>query len=544
MLAAGGLAHAQAPDEPQPGDSSGETTAATAPDAPSPIDELTLADDLIAAVGLRPITQRRLEALVDTGTDAMHQAALRATEKRGSLGVELAGEASTSDVLGSRTEATARIEHETERDVARLTAGYGTRDIATPLQSFATDARTLTYGGAWTAWRSAGRLELEAHGAQQSLDDTRDTGTLELSSDAYSLHARVTSRRVQALGMSHELSAGIGLVQASGTAIERDLDADTSDYMSIVPSHRRGRQRFLSAYIHDTVRVIESLDVHGGFVFEHWRWLTNIPPLGSHDFGENMDGGTAEVISALFGPRLEAVLRVSPELSVDAIAYRQLRPPTWQQLMRPIQNGDVVTRPGELRAETVTGAEVGPALSTGALDARAVAYWQDVKAPIAAVTVGGSLRETTNLGRAREAGVEARASWRIAKPWLLAGSYRFAATRVTESEYAQLLGKQLAEVPRHRATALIAYDEPRIVTLTGAVRFVAARFTDDRNTQRAAPYAVVDAMATRTLTHGLAGYIAVENILDRGYVDHVAGVDTLGAPRTVHVGLRLDTARW
>ncbi len=543
MVAAAGSAHAQAPEQPQPGESQSGTTAATALDAPRPIDELTLADDLIAAVGLRPITQRRVEVLAETGSDATHQGALRATEKRGTLGLELAGEASTSDVLGSRTEATARIEHETERDLARLTAHYGTRRIGEPLQSFATDTRTATYGGAWTAWRSAGRLELEATGENVALADTRDTGTLDLATDAYSLRAGVASRRVQALGLFHELSAGVGLVQASGTAIERDLDAE-GDHMEIVPTRRHGRQRFLSAYIHDTIRVIDSLDVHGGFVFEHWRWLTNIPPLGSHDFGENMDGGTSEVISALFGPRLDAVFRVNPDLAIQATAYRRLRPPTWQQLMRPVQNGDVVTRPGELRAERVTGGEVGPMLSTGAVDAHAVAYWQEVDAPIAEVTVSDALRETTNLGHAREAGVEAQASWRIAEPWLLAGSYRFAATRVTESEDAVLVDKQLAEVPRHRATALLAYDEPRIVTVTGAVRFVAARFTDDRNTQRAAPYAVVDAMATRKLTHGLAAYVAVENVLDRRYVSHDAGVDTLGTPRTLHVGVRLDSARW
>ena len=60
----------------------------------------------------------------------------------------------------------------------------------------------------------------------------------------------------------------------------------------------------------------------------------------------------------------------------------------------------------------------------------------------------------------------------------------------------------------------------------------------------ARPFTVIDAMATRRITHGLAGFIAVENLFDRRYVEHVAGFDQIGAPRMVHVGLRLDSARW
>ncbi len=550
MIAAAGSAHAQAPEPaqvpaPAPADgSAGVTTATAAPDAPAVIDDLTLADDLMAAVGLRPITQRRVEALVETGSDATHRAAVRATDKRGSLGLEVTGDASTSDLLGTRNEAAARIEHATERDLARLSARYGTRRTDARLQSFATDARTVTYGGAWTAWRAAGRLDLEAYGEQQVLADAGDAGDLDLDTDAYALRAAASSRRLEVLGLGHELAAGIGLVQASGSAVESQLDPGSADHMELVPTRRRGRQRFLSAYIHDTIRVIESLDVHGGFVFEHWRWLTNIPPLGSHDFGADMDADTADVLSALFGPRLGAVVRVGSGVALEANAYRRLRPPTWQQLMRPVQNGSVLTSPGELRAETVTGGEVGPTVAIGGLDVRAAAYWHEVDAPIAAVTVDSTHRETTNLGHARETGVEASATWQLARPWRLGASYTFAATRVTEAASPALVGTELAETPRHRVTAVVVYDEPRIVTVSGAVRYVSARFIDATNTLRAAPYAVVDAMASRKLTHGLAGYIAVENVLDRQYAAHQGGVDTLGAPRMVHVGLRLDSARW
>jgi iron complex outermembrane recepter protein len=541
MLVAAGHAHAQSESQDASTRAATETAAPEAP-APSrssaPIDELTLSDDLIAAAGWRPIGERRGEVSVSTGTHATHHGAARATDTLGGVGVELTGTMLTSDVLGTRTAAGARIEHATESDRARIHAGYADEHLGLTRQSFTTDLRVATYGAAWTAWRSAGRFELQAYGEQADLRDTRTAATLELDGESNAAHAGFTSRRVQALGVDHEFAGGFNVMQATGTSRDID-DGDMLTQMQTLQRSKRGRHRFLTAYIHDTIRVIESLDVHGGFVFEHWSWLTNIPPLGAQDATEaNMDPDTADVIHELFGPRLGAVYRVAPTVALEARAYRKLRTPTWNQLMRPVQNGAVLTAArNDLHAETITGAQIGPSLSRGSLEARAVVYWNEIAAPIESVTVTDTLRETTNLGHARDTGVEAAASWRIAKPVLATASYTFANARVTDGgTYASLAGKQLAQTPRHRATALLAYDDPRLITLTGAVRYVDRRYEDDRNTIVARPFTVVDAMAVRKLTHGLAGFASIENVLDRRYVAQ----DTIGAPRLVQVGVRLD----
>jgi outer membrane receptor protein involved in Fe transport len=555
IAVASGTAHAQAPEltadapgsggEPSVRASSG-TVAAPAPE-PVSIDELTVSDDLLAATGFRPIGTRRGELLVATGTDATHHGAARVSDTVGGAGIELTGTMLSSDVLGARNAASARIEHSTERDRARLRASYEGEHVGLTRQSFVTDTRDATYGAAWTAWRSVGRFELETFGEQATLHDTRATAALELDGSLHGVHAGFGSRRVQALDVDHEFAGGIDLMQASGIN-QTDLDdGDMLTHMQALHRTKRGRHRFLSAYIHDTVRVIESLDVHAGFVFEHWSWLTSIPPLGSQDAVDSgMDVDAADVISELFGPRFGAVYRVAPSVAFEATAYRKLRTPTWHQLMRPIQNGDIVTDASdELHAETITGGQVGPSLSRGKASARAVVYWNEIASPIANVTVSDTQRATTNLGHARETGLEAAASWRLAAPVLAGASYTFAHARVTNGgNYAQLAGKQLAQTPRHRATALLAYDEPRLVTLTGAVRYLDRRFEDDRNTIVAAPVAVVDASAARKLTHGLAGFVSVENVFDRRYVTNQAGVDTVGAPRLVQVGVRLDSARW
>lgn len=521
MLVAAGHAHAQPPEE-----------------------QLTLTDDLVAAVGLRPISDGRLEVLAATGSDATHQAALRATDRIGAWHGELTGNALASDQLGDRTDAGARIEHTTERDRVRAFGTFGTTYVPTTMQSFTTDSQVATYGAAWTAWRARGRLELEASGEHLTLRDDRDTGALDLEASALNAHAGFTSRRLQAFDLDHELGGGFSVTRASADATDAELDPQMP-HMPLPPKQRRGNSRFLRAYIIDTIRVIESLDISGGFVFEHWRWLSSMPPL-SASAEEQMNAEAPEMIGFLLGPRLGALYRVTPDVAIAATAYRKLRAPSWQQLVRPVQNGSVVTAPTtDLRAETVTGGELGPTLTAGPLEARAVAYYNDIESPLAAVTTSETLRETTNLGRAREAGIDAAANLRLGAPWLASVGYTFTATRVIDGgAHADLAGMQLAQAPRHRATAMVAFDEPRIVTLAGVVRYVGRRFEDDRNATALRPFAVVDAMAMRKLTHGLAGFVAVENVLDRRYVSHVAGLDTAGAPRMVHVGLRLDSARW
>ena len=518
-------------------------TAAGHAHAEPPEQPLALADDLIAAVGGRPIAQGRVEALIATGTDATHTARLRVTDTIGTTRVELTGDALASDILEDRTDAGARIEHASARDRIDAYGAYSSEDVPALRRAFATDAHSALYGGAWTAWRGAGRFELQALGEQLELHDDFGVRSVSLTGTAQAARADFTSRRVQALDLDHELGAGIQLTRASGS-VHEDLDPQMQ-HMPLPKVMRRTNSRFLRAYINDTIRVIESLDISGGFVFEHWRWLTSMPPL-SQAAEEQMDIEAPTMIGYLLGPHLGALYRVTPDVAIAVSGYRRLRAPSWQQRTRAVQTGSVLIRPGDqLRPETVTGGELGPTLTLGRFEARGVAYYRAVGSPIAAVTVDDNLRETTNLGRAREAGVEAAATLRLGAPWLATATYAFTSTRVEDGgDHAELAGTELAHTPRHQATASLAYDEPRIVTLAAAVRYVGTRYEDDRNQAPLHAYTVIDAMASRTLMHGIAGFVSVENLLDRRFVAREGGIDVEGPPRLVQVGLRLDSARW
>jgi iron complex outermembrane receptor protein len=292
--------------------------------------------------------------------------------------------------------------------------------------------------------------------------------------------------------------------------------------------------------MNDTLHVIESLDLSGGFIIEDWRSLSAIETI-HYGVEQNMDVKFPDVTEMQVSPQVGALYRVDDHLSLRANGYRRMRTPTSSELYQPIAlDGTLTAANPELRPESTWGAEVGPALNAGKIEARAVAFYNIVESPITSVATADGMRERTNLGGARVTGLETAASWRPAKPWLATVSYTFANSVVTDPAFA---GKRLAQMPRQRASAMLTYDNPRLASLTGAIRYVDRQYVDASNTASLAAYTLIDAMAARKITRGIAGFVGVENLLDRRYLGQY-GIDTQGAPRTFRVGVRIDSARF
>ena len=152
------------------------------------------------------------------------------------------------------------------------------------------------------------------------------------------------------------------------------------------------------------------------------------------------------------------------------------------------------------------------------------------------------MRQRQNFGTARVAGLELEASWRPSAPWSITVAHTFMHAIVTEAAQAPMLvGKRLAHDPRHRSTAAVSYEDPRIATVTAQVRYLGPQFEDDLNTLPMGATVLFDARIARPLGDKLAAFVAAQNLFDRRYVVGRAGIDTLGAPRTVEVGLVLAT---
>jgi outer membrane receptor protein involved in Fe transport len=135
-----------------------------------------------------------------------------------------------------------------------------------------------------------------------------------------------------------------------------------------------------------------------------------------------------------------------------------------------------------------------------------------------------------------ETGLEAR----IGRAWSFLLSYAWVQTRVVSAPGNEsLLGKQLANAPRHRANVCLAFDEPRWFSATLEVRVLGPHFEDELNELELGGYVLLDASVSRRLLWDLELFAAAENLLNRPYLVGRAGIDTYGAPFMARAGLRL-----
>jgi len=264
-----------------------------------------------------------------------------------------------------------------------------------------------------------------------------------------------------------------------------------------------------------------------------------------------MDDSAPDVSKIIVSPAFGVTGHVTDQIALHARTYRRMRTPTMEELYRPVLLGDALTAANaRLVPEVVWTTELGPEITWGRLTLRAAMFTSTVDNAITSVTTDapladGATRERQNIGSARVRGLDSEASWRPSKAWLATVAYTVADTEVMQSDrYAQLVGNELAQLPRQRGTARLSFDDPRIATITGAVRYIGRTYEDDRNTQRLGGFALVDAMAARKLHGGLSGFVGVENLLDRRYAVGRTGVETLGAPRMFHLGVRIDSDRF
>ena len=113
--------------------------------------------------------------------------------------------------------------------------------------------------------------------------------------------------------------------------------------------------------------------------------------------------------------------------------------------------------------------------------------------------------------------------------------------RVTEAAtQPQLVGKQLPQDPRFRATVSLTFDDARIGTAYVQLRYQGRQFEDDQNQLPLDSFFVVDVFLSRRLGEHVELILAADNLLGRSYlVGRQGGIDTLGQPLFVHGGVRL-----
>lgn len=521
----------------------------------------------------RPITGASLEADAAYGLLGTGQLAARGTARWGPVGAALETELLTTeghpvvapgqrgaiDQRAPSNHATlnGRVEVEASPSLqlgARLNLFRENQNGGTTFTTARAESALLG-ANARLSTEEAGSFELLLFGRRQRFEQRRARVAPDRSSEALAAIQDVPAEEeggsliwtspTWTLSGSHVLGAGVDLRRVSGSSDER-LFPPTASPSSTALRRTGGAQRFSGLFVQELYTVTPEVELMAALRWDTWRNVEG---------SRRIEQANGEAATTTFDARSEQQLsprlgvRVSPRewLTLRASGYRAFRAPTLNELYRPFQVGTVLTAAHEtLRAERLVGGEAGVESSAlPGITARVTGFWNELEEPITNVTLeaplpDGSQRQRQNLGRARVRGLEAGVDWRMSRQWTALLAYTLVDSEVREAPGAlELVGKQLAQDPVHRGTAVITFHEPSLLTATVQLRVTGPQFEDDLNERGMGGYAVVDAFVSRQLVQRLELFAAVENLFNRRYLVGRAGVDTIGQPLMLRVGLRL-----
>ncbi|MGC4072053.1 MAG: TonB-dependent receptor [Nibricoccus sp.] len=309
-----------------------------------------------------------------------------------------------------------------------------------------------------------------------------------------------------------------------------------------------GEQLFAGAFVH-----------HDRKIAERWRASVDVRA----DFWENADGHLREVMRAggavvtdekfatqtgtELSPRAGLVWKASDVWWVRGAVYRAFRVPTLNEYYRPFRVGTVNTLANAaLRRETLTGGEAGVEFSRGNFTFSATGFLNELEDAVGNVTLSTTpaltTRQRQNLDEVRIHGAELAANWAFSAVLEFRVSYLWSESEVTEARaQPSLVGKRLAQTPKHKVTASVGWKAPGNAELRISGRYVSEQFDDDENLLPLREATVVDLQVQRTFGTGVVVFVSLENVVDEEVETSrsTTGLVTYDTPRWVRGGVRV-----
>ncbi|MEY4554975.1 MAG: hypothetical protein RL093_94 [Pseudomonadota bacterium] len=299
--------------------------------------------------------------------------------------------------------------------------------------------------------------------------------------------------------------------------------------------------------------------IAGGLRIDQWRnekgrRLERDLAAGLPTLDETDPDRSGEVVSARLGVRRE----LGAGQALRLAAYSGFRPATLNELHRPFRVGNDLTEANAaLDPERLTGLEAGWAWTGERSSLTATAFWTEIEDAIVNVTVGagpgvfpragfvpagGVLRQRMNAGTIKATGLEIDARLEVSD----ALSVR-AALSVTDAHLdggalaPQLTGLRPAQAPEWSATAAVEWRATDRLTLAADLRWEDRRFEDDLNSRVLDASATADVRAEWAVSPSTSIWVAADNLFDTEVEvsETATGVEGLGPPRTLSVGVRL-----
>ena len=430
------------------------------------------------------------------------------------------------------------------------------RSNGTPLTNNATDALDLDAGAKWKDVR------IIAYGRMQRFDSTFSSQADDRNSEKPASAQRVPSSAAggsavwsRQLGSWNRPSAGTDVAWVDGVS---DEDVRFQQGRFVTRRRSGASQQIIGVWGGDAVTPLPGLRIDVGGRLDVWRSLDGFRRESTFaDGAVTRDDRFPDRTETIPTGSIAARQEVTATDAVRGAVYRGFRAPTVNELVRPFRvRNDITEANPRLNPERLFGGELGAEHVATTWNADATAYWNEVDGPIANVTVGsgpgtvapcgtvpngGVCRQRQNLGGSRVRGIEANVAVRPADGWTASAGSLLSDAVVTSAPADRTLeGKRVPQVPRHQATAEVAWQHPSGVTAAVLVRYVGRQLEDDRNTLPLGGFAAVDVFLGWRIDAHWDVFFRVENAFDRTYeVGRTTdGVVTTGAPLLAHGGVR------
>jgi iron complex outermembrane receptor protein len=372
----------------------------------------------------------------------------------------------------------------------------------------------------------------------------------------------------RALSRNNFFTAGVDYRWIDGDSEEDGFDATVGRTRNI----RRisgGTQRSTGVFLQDVMTPVSQVTITAGVRFDNWRNYdaknleTNVP-AGTPTANNNPS--LPERSDSVVSPRLAAMYRVTERVNVWSSFSYGFRAPTLNELYRQFRVGAILTQANaNLGPERLTGGEVGiNLLPARNVTVRATYFDNRIKNPVANVTLNAGTRQRQNLGRTKVQGFQTDVDYRAGTTWRIGGGYVYDLAKVTEysptpAPAVSLVGKYIAQVPKHRGSFRVAYTNPKVATVAFDMQAMGLQFEDDQNALVVPAASLADAGYAVTTDAGLPGYavanltvgrsivqnvdvfVGVQNLFDQTYFVGLLPT-TIGTPRLYNVGFRIRFA--
>jgi len=446
-----------------------------------------------------------------------------APESRGPIDVAATSRHSSAyGGAGLRPGGSARVE---------VAGGYFSerRGNGTPFQSNATIVRHASVTARANAWR--GLWTARGYGASQDYDQTFSAIAADRASERSTSvqHVDSTSR-----GLSADWLRPWNRLAMLVAVSERHVHADLKDQgiaaVAPAPVLTGAEQQTMGATAQVSFAASPRVSVTAGVRGELWR--SERAPWGRI--------ASSPRVRYLL-PRASVAYRATGALTLRGSLQSGHRTPTINEQYRDFRVGNVLTRGNpSLGSEESTGVEAAALFARGRGAARVTAFYSRLDHAIVSVTLQSGatiLRQRQNAGRVRAAGIELETDLRLTGAIAVTGSVAFIDSVFTSG--AGLDGLRVPQVPRLNASAGLRVNWKR---LSGAAewRYSARQFDDDRNQFALDPSSMIDARAAWSLRRRTEIFAALENVLDEEQDVGRTPLRTIGLPRTLRVGVRVQ----